>query len=685
MLKKMLAVTLSAVVAATVSGCVTVSKNDDAVEAVADTYATDLDAVANESDASTDNSSDYTASVRAQDDFYGYVNKDTILSYELNYQDSGAGVDYDVQNMVDVELYELIRAIAASDAVYERGSSEWLVREVYNQILTFLDTKESAAADDFVKCVEEIKDINSVEEALDVAGNLREHYGVLSFYDFDVWGDIKDSDSYALYIHQKRSFANYDMKKIYEDDSARKSIKAYAMDVLVMSGEAPEDASKKAENLVYYLVDVACETDFSIDDEANIYETYEFKTNDEIDVLLESISIKDIENGFNIRNPYGGWYIQDEAQLNVITDVFSEENLEVIKTCLLCEYVDMYTPFLVEAYPVLNIYNTEIFKEREMLACDYTVRILDNQIDELYAAYYYTEEMDAELNRMYEDIVSAYETLISDADWLSDAAKEGLLAKLLNMQFVCGGGERWLMPEDNISLLGDDFYRTFVNSRAFNIKVNERNIGTTVDKSKSVMSSYIVNAAYSSSNTFTITVAIMHAPYFDINADYEENLGGIGMIIGHEMGHAFDSNCINFDENGNYNPEWLPESDRQALAERLALMEDYYSSYTIMDVYHIDGELTSSENYADIGAMECLMKIVTDREGRRKLFENYARIWCQYVEDRVVVDLLSNDVHCPSEARVNAVLSSTDGFYDVYEVKPGDGMYVAPEDRVSRW
>ena len=293
--------------------------------------------------------------------------------------------------------------------------------------------------------------------------------------------------------------------------------------------------------------------------------------------------------------------------------------------------------------------------------------------------------MEIQLLQMKQDITAGYETLIDEADWISAEGKKGLLDKLHNMRFIYGGGKSRTSKVDNISILGADFYETYINANVFRISTYENRIGTKPDPEVTGMTSNTLNAMYSPSNKVTITVGIMHAPYFDVNASYEENLGGLGMVIGHEMGHAFDSNCISFDADGNYNKDWLPKEDRVALSERLVQMEDYYSSFTVMDVYHVDGKLTAGENYADVGSMECLMEIVTDKNDRKKIFENYARIWCEYREDSDIIYNLSHDEHSPNYIRVNAVLSTISEFYEVYDVQKGDGMYVEPERRVSRW
>ena len=157
------------------------------------------------------------------------------------------------------------------------------------------------------------------------------------------------------------------------------------------------------------------------------------------------------------------------------------------------------------------------------------------------------------------------------------------------------------------------------------------------------------------------------------------------MVIAHEVGHAFDSNCMKWDDQGVRNPEWLNEEDRKALTERADMCIDYYSNYTIMDVYHVDGVLTLGENYADIGALECISNIAKKKEDLQKMYEGFGLMWRTFESDVVGLYNLATDEHAPVIVRVNATLSSCDKFYEAFDVKEGDGMYVSPEKRVKRW
>ena len=158
------------------------------------------------------------------------------------------------------------------------------------------------------------------------------------------------------------------------------------------------------------------------------------------------------------------------------------------------------------------------------------------------------------------------------------------------------------------------------------------------------------------------------------------------MIIAHEMGHAFDSNCILFNSKGEYDPSWISDTDMQTLLERNEKAVSYFEdNFTVFGVYHVDGEKTLGENYADLGAVECIVSLTKSNDDRIKLFESYATIWCEMCTDDYIIDTIAYDSHSPAYIRVNAVLGTVDAFYETYDVKEGDGMYIAPEDRISRW
>ena len=149
---------------------------------------------------------------------------------------------------------------------------------------------------------------------------------------------------------------------------------------------------------------------------------------------------------------------------------------------------------------------------------------------------------------------------------------------------------------------------------------------------------------------------------------------------------GYDSNCILYNSEGVYDPSWIAPEDMEVLEQRNEQAVRYFEdNFVVFGIYHVDGEQTLGENYADLGGLESIVNIPQTDEQRRTLFEAYARSWCSKVVADVLINQIAYDVHSPYWIRVNAMLSTLDVFYETYGVQEGDGMYIAPENRISRW
>jgi len=201
------------------------------------------------------------------------------------------------------------------------------------------------------------------------------------------------------------------------------------------------------------------------------------------------------------------------------------------------------------------------------------------------------------------------------------------------------------------------------------------------------MGASTVNAYYNAlNNEIVFPAGILQSPFYDKNASKEKNLGGIGVIIGHELTHAFDNTGSQFDEAGKLK-NWWSTNDYKEFTIRSKKVIDYYSNLRTSDGKTVDGFLTAGENISDLGGIACVLDIAKKIENPnlKELFENYATIWREISTKELREYLLNNDTHAPKKIRVNAVLAQFDEFYKTYNIKEGDKMYVNPEDRVGIW
>ena len=207
------------------------------------------------------------------------------------------------------------------------------------------------------------------------------------------------------------------------------------------------------------------------------------------------------------------------------------------------------------------------------------------------------------------------------------------------------------------------------------------------DKSEWIMTPFTVNACYNpSANDITFPAAILQSPLYDVNASREENLGGIGYIIAHEITHAFDNNGAKFDENGSA-ADWWTAEDYAAFRQKCQAVAEWYDGQEAYPGIACSGALTISENVADLGAAKCIVAAAKklDHPDLDKLFRAVANTWASTTSRQMREYLAVTDVHAPDKLRCNRVLQTLPEFYTTYGIRPGDGMWTAPETRVSVW
>ena len=208
-----------------------------------------------------------------------------------------------------------------------------------------------------------------------------------------------------------------------------------------------------------------------------------------------------------------------------------------------------------------------------------------------------------------------------------------------------------------------------------------------VDKTEWAMHPFTVNACYQATNNdITFPAAILQAPLYDVNASREENLGGIGYIIAHEITHAFDNNGAKFDEKGNA-ADWWTQSDYAAFQQKCQAVAAWYDGQEAYPGIACSGTLTISENVADLGAIRCVVDAAKklDDPDLDALFRAVANTWASTSTRQIRQYLTAVDVHAPDKLRCNRVLQTLPEFYETYDIQPGDGMWTQPESRVSVW
>jgi endothelin-converting enzyme/putative endopeptidase len=211
------------------------------------------------------------------------------------------------------------------------------------------------------------------------------------------------------------------------------------------------------------------------------------------------------------------------------------------------------------------------------------------------------------------------------------------------------------------------------------------------------MNPQTVNAYYNPAwNEIVFPAAILQPPFFNVEADDAVNYGGIGAVIGHEIGHGFDDQGRKFDGDGNLR-DWWTEEDARLFDQRKDKLAAQYDSYVVIDGLTINGQFTSGENIGDLGGLGIAYKayhislegkeppVIDELTGDQRFFMGWAQVWRSKARDEETKRLLTIDPHSPAKFRANGAPVNVDAFYQAFDVQEGDGMYLPPEERVKIW
>jgi len=321
---------------------------------------------------------------------------------------------------------------------------------------------------------------------------------------------------------------------------------------------------------------------------------------------------------------------------------------------------------------------------------------LGDAVGKVYVKEHFSPQTKTRMDSLVSNVKLAFRKRIERADWMSKDTKEKAISKLFKMQTKIGYPEKW-REYSGIGLEEGDL---FGNIKTLNVsKHNElmTRVGQTINTSEWWQPPHIPNAYYNQNrNEVVFTAAILQAPLFNLDVDEAVIYGVVGGLIGHEITHGFDDEGGDFDENGALN-KWWSESSEEEFNKRSRVLVNQYNSYTVLDSLHINGKVTLGENIADLGslniALEAYKLSLNGKEpplldgftGLQRVFLGYAQIWRGKYRDEALRMSIKSGHHSPREFRVNGVVRNIPEFYTLFDVLPGDSLYLTPEQRVRIW
>ena len=328
------------------------------------------------------------------------------------------------------------------------------------------------------------------------------------------------------------------------------------------------------------------------------------------------------------------------------------------------------------------------------------VGLVDSQVGEalgkLYVDAYFPPDSKIKMEALVGDLKTAMKGRIENLEWMGPATKAKALEKLAKFSVKIGYPDTW-RDYSSLRLRDDDLYGNVERAAAFAWDYNARRLNQPVDRGEWGMTPPTINAYYSSTkNEIVFPAAILQPPFFDPDGDPAVNYGGIGGVIGHEITHGFDDQGRKSDGDGRLTDWWTAEDTAKFQVQATRLGKQY-DAVEVLPGANIKGDLTMGENIADLGGLLLALDayhislngrpapVIDGLTGDQRVFMGWAQAWRGKYRDDLMKQLLVSDPHAPPQARVDQPVRNIDAFYTAFGVKPGDAMYVPPEQRVRIW
>jgi endothelin-converting enzyme/putative endopeptidase len=321
---------------------------------------------------------------------------------------------------------------------------------------------------------------------------------------------------------------------------------------------------------------------------------------------------------------------------------------------------------------------------------------LGEVVGKVYVKRHFAPEAKTRMEQLVENLRGAYSSSIDSLDWMSADTKVAAKDKLAKFNPKIGYPNKW-DDYSKLTIKADDLVGNAKRAAIVEHNKSLAKLGQPIDKDEWHMTPQTVNAYYNPTmNEIVFPAAILQPPFFNLEADDAVNYGGIGAVIGHEMGHGFDDQGAKFDGEGNMR-DWWTEADLKAFESKGNALIAQYNGYQVFDDLHVNGSLTLGENIGDLSGVTIAYKaykmsldgkeapVIDGLTGDQRFFMGFTQIWRVKMKEEAMRNRVATDPHSPGHFRALGALSNMPEFYSTYDVKEGDKMYIEPASRVKIW
>lgn len=613
------------------------------------------------------------------EDYYEAINKDILANKELESDESYWSLISEAQDRVDDKLLKIVQELVNNN---ENAN----ITKLYNSVINQKD--DLSILDSYI---EKIDNSDDIDEFLDNIAKINEDLSMRLLINAIIESDYKNNEEAIVNIYP---FA-YDYGVIYSDYYTNPIYSNYVgmfikydREILKLYGYSEEEAKESVRKISKFYMEIANNSK-AMDELDEVEEIYNIQNSKTINEIYTNINIDKFLSNYNKKLQVS---IVDVNQAKALNAYLVDENLDTLKEYAKLQILQTYAQYgSIEYFNLMSEFEAEQMGTEveeyttEEYARDIVTAYFDTEVSKIYLKENVSETYTKYFKNMINEIMSQYKVKIKNNEWLSEQTKQKALVKLENMDINVCYPSQWPTYSEQY-VLSENLLENIINMNKIQV---EFSIQSTINNEKYwAMSTLTANAFYNlADNSINFPAAILEYELYSENNSYYKNLGSLGMIIAHEITHAFDNNGALFDENGNLN-NWWTDEDYKNFEDLKNDVINYYNGYKV-NGKSVNGEQTVSENIADLGAVSCIVEIAKQKgatkEEMKQLFEAYANVFASKSTEEYTKLLLIMDTHSPDKIRINAVLQSIEEFYNVYEITEKDEMYKAKEERVKVW
>jgi predicted metalloendopeptidase len=646
---------------------------------------------------------------RPQDDLFGHVNGRWLTDYEMPGDRATDGAFRSLYDRAEEHVRDLITG--AASAAPSGGTDEQRIGDLY---ASYMD--ERAVAERGVQpLLDELATIDGADtpEALAAVLGALQRTGVGGATGIYVDTDAKDSTRYL--VHLTQSGLGLPDESYYRDEQHAAILAAYpdhiaAMFDLVYGEESqPNEWRATAERIVALEAKLAA-AHWDVVKRRDADLSYNLRRFADLPAEAPGFDWSAWVSALGVTpDKVAEIVVRQPDYLTAFAAAWSGESafdLADWKAWLRWRLINARAALLTDELIAENfefygrrLSGTEEIRERWKRAVSVVEGLMGDAVGRLYVERYFPPTAKARMDELVANLREAYRVSINSLEWMTPQTREKALAKLDKFTPKIGYPAKW-RDYSALVIERDDLYGNYLRGYAVEYDRDLAKLGGPVDRDEWFMTPQTVNAYYNPGmNEIVFPAAILQPPFFDADADDAANYGGIGAVIGHEIGHGFDDQGAKYDGDGNL-VDWWTDADRAEFGTRTKALIEQYDTYVpraLSNGHHVNGAFTVGENIGDLGGLSIALlayqlslgeapgPIIDGMTGVQRVFYGWAQVWRTKSREAEAIRRLAIDPHSPPEFRCNGVVRNLDAFYEAFDVDRTDALYLDPQERVRIW